>query len=98
MPNRVLPILSELAEAHRTAKKYAKISRVLSRGRFETADLSKLGIILHLADQVERGIVFESYEKPESHADAQVAVRDFPGTVIAGLGECADRTAQWRTY
>ena len=158
MPNRVLPILSELAEAHRTAKKYAKISRVLSRGRFETAenqavrwhlhfdgrevsstlcrvedgtlewskgpevsaadllqkeilrekcreiaggktaDLSKLGIILHLADQVERGIVFESYEKPESHADAQVAVRDFPGTVIAGLGESTERSAQWRTY
>jgi hypothetical protein len=64
----------------------------------KTADLSKLGIILHLADQIEPGIVFENYEKPESHADAQVAVRDFPGSVIAGLGESVERVAQWRTY
>ena len=158
MPNRVIPALSELAEAHCTAKKYARIARVLSRGSFEaaenqparwhihfdgrevnsalcrvkdgalewlkgpeispaellqkeilrekcreiaggkTADLSKLGVVLHLADQVEPGIVFESYEKPESHADAQVAVRDFPGSVIAGLGEYVERAAQWRTY
>src|ERR1700751_5190787 len=149
---------SELRAAHRSAKKSAKIGRVLSRGSFEaaenqparwhlhfdgrevsstlcrvkagalewlkgpeispadllqkeilqekcreiaggkTADLSKLGVVLHLADQVEPGIVFESYEKPEAHADAQVAVRDFPGSVIAGLGECVERTAQWRTY
>jgi hypothetical protein len=158
MPNRVIPALSELAEAHRTAKTYARIGRVLSRGSFEaaenqpirwhlhfdgrevgstlcrvkdgalewlkgpeispaellqkeilrekcreiagvkTADLSKLGIILHLAEQVERGIVFEGYEKAENHADAQAAVRDFPGSVIAGLGECVERSAQWRTY
>jgi hypothetical protein len=158
MPNRVIPALSELAEAHRTAKKYARIGRVFSRGSFEaadnqpvrwhlhfdgrevssalsrvkaggvewlkgpeissaellekeilrekcreiagskTADLSKLGVVLHLADQVERGIVFESYEKPENHADAEAAVRDFPGSVVAGLGECVERTAQWRTY
>src|SRR5215469_4715813 len=29
----------------------------------KTADLSKLGVVLHLADQVEPGIVFENYEK-----------------------------------
>jgi hypothetical protein len=149
---------SDLRAAHRSAKKYAKIGRVLSRGSFEaaenqparwhlhfdgrevistlcrvkagglewwkgpeisaaellqkeilrekcreiaggkTADLSKLGLILHLADQVEPGIVFEDYEKPETHGHAGVAVRDFPGSVIAGLGESVERTAQWRTY
>src|SRR5262245_35463664 len=121
MPNRVIPALSELAEAHRTAKKFARIRRVLSRASFEaaenqpirwdlhfdgrevsstlcrvkdgalewlkgpqispaellqkeilqekcreiaggkTADLSKLGVVLHLADKVEPGIVFETY-------------------------------------
>jgi hypothetical protein len=64
----------------------------------KTADLSRLGLILHLADQIEPGIVFEDYEKPESHVDARVAVRNFPGSVIAGLGEGIERTAQWRTY
>jgi hypothetical protein len=64
----------------------------------KAADLTKLGVILHLADQVEPGIVFEDYEKPEIHADAQAAVRNFPGSVIAGLGEVVERTAQWRTY
>jgi hypothetical protein len=158
MPNRLIPALSELAQAHRAAKKYARLGRILSRGSFEaaenqparwhlhfdgrevssalcrvkagalewlkgpeiapaellqkeilqekcreiaggkTADLTKLGVVLHLGDQVEPGIVFESYEKPESHADAQAAVRNFPGSVIAGLGECVERTAQWRTY
>jgi hypothetical protein len=150
--------LAELAEAHRAAKKYGRIGRVLSRGSFEgaesqpsrwhihfdglqvkstvsrlrngvlewlkgpeispadllqteilgekcleitggkIADLTKLGVILHLADQVEPGIVFEDYEKPESHARAQSIVRELPGKVIAGLGESAERTAQWRTY
>jgi hypothetical protein len=149
---------SDLRTAHRSAKKYARIGRILSRGSFEaaenqparwhlhfdgrevnstlcrvkagasewlkgpeispaellqkeilrekclkiaggkTGDLSRLGVVLHLADQVEPGIVFEGYEKPESHADAQSAVRDFPGSVIAGLGEGVERTAQWRTY
>jgi hypothetical protein len=158
MPTRVIPALSELAKAHRTAKKFARIGRVLSRGSFEAAenqpgrwhlcfdgrevsstlcrvktgalewskgpeispaellqkeilqekcreiaggkiaDLTNLGVVLHLADQVEPGIVFENYEKPETHADAQVAVRDFPGSVIAGLGESVERTAQWRSY
>jgi hypothetical protein len=158
MANRVIPTLSKLAEAHRAAKKYVRIGRVLSRGSFEAAedqplrwhlyfdgrelhsavcrakdgvrewlkgpeifpadllqkeilqakceeitggkkaDLSKVGIILHLADQIEPGIVFESYEKPETHAGAQIVVREIPGKVIAGLGENAERTAQWRTY
>jgi hypothetical protein len=62
------------------------------------AGLSKLGVVLHLAEQIEPGIVFESYEKPENRAEAEAAVRDFPGSVIAGLGESAERTAQWRTY
>jgi hypothetical protein len=64
----------------------------------KTADLSRLGLIVHLADQVERGIVFENFEKPETHADAEAAVLDFPGSVIAGLGECVERASQWRTY
>jgi hypothetical protein len=145
-------------EAHRAAKRYARLGRVLSRGSFEaaenqpvrwhlhfegrevssalcrvkagalewlkgpeispaellqkeilrekcreiaggkTGDLSKLGIVLHVADQIEPGIVFENYEKAENHADAQAAVRDFPGSVIGGLGECVERTTQWRTY
>src|SRR5262249_11104102 len=38
MPNRVIPAMSELAEAHRAAKKYARIGRVLSRGSFEAAE------------------------------------------------------------
>src|SRR5215831_17248053 len=38
MPNRVIPALSELAEAHRTAKKYARIERILSPDSFEAAE------------------------------------------------------------
>jgi hypothetical protein len=158
MRNRIISALSECAEAHRGAKKYARLGRVFSRDSFEgaenqatrwhlyfdgreissalcrvkdgtvewfrgpeisaaellqeeillekcreiaggkTADLSKLGVVVHLGDQVVPGIVFENFEKPETHAETEAAVRDFPNSVIAGLGESAERSAQWRTY
>jgi hypothetical protein len=150
--------VSELARAHRTAKKYAKIKRVLTRSSFQpaenqltrwhlhfdgsqvtsavcrvkegasewskgpeissgdlvrkeflaekgkeivgekAADLSKLALFLHLADQLEPGIVLEGFEKPETHVAVQAMVRDFPDRVIADLGEFCARSAQWRTY
>jgi len=153
-----MPAFSELVSNHRTARKYSRIRRVLSRESFEraesqpirwhlyfdgadvnsivcragegvlewvkgpeiglselsqneilrekcreivggkTANLSKLGVVLHLADEVEPGIVFEDYEKPETYTNAQVTVRDFPGKVVAGLEQSGNRTAQWRTY
>jgi hypothetical protein len=71
---------------------------LLQQRKKENRNRCGLGVVLHLADQVEPGIVFEDYEKPETDADAQVAVRDFPGSVIAGIGEDVEQTAQWRTY
>jgi hypothetical protein len=71
---------------------------LLQQRKKENRSRCGLGVVLHLADQVEPGIVFEDYEKPETDADAQVAVRNFPDSVIAGLGEDVEQTAQWRTY
>ena len=63
-----------------------------------SGDAGKVGLFLHLADGAEPGIVSEGYEKPEAHAAASAAVRDFPGKVITDLSETTLRSTQWRTY
>jgi hypothetical protein len=156
MSNEVTTSLSSLAQAHRDAKRYSKLRRLLSREAFQPAaerpirwhlyfdgtrivsavcrsdndasrwfqgpeisradfaredfleqkctelagkeGLGKLGLFLHLADEVERGIVSENYEKPDAHEAASATVRELPGSVITDVTADLSRMSQWRTY
>lgn len=56
------------------------------------------GIILHLADHLESGIVHEQYENPEMFVEASKMVCEAPERVITGLNGTLDRFSQWRYY
>ncbi|MBW0000339.1 MAG: hypothetical protein JO015_14660 [Verrucomicrobia bacterium] len=58
----------------------------------------ELGIILHLADHFESGIVHEEYENPESFLEASKIICETPNRVVAGLSEATGRGSQWRYY
>jgi hypothetical protein len=57
-----------------------------------------LGIVLHLADQVDQGIVDEEFENPELFEEASALVRENPARVVADISEDLNPSVQWRYY
>jgi hypothetical protein len=57
-----------------------------------------LGVILHLADQLDQGIVQEEFENPELFERASALVRESPARVVTDLSEDLDPSIQWRYY
>ena len=57
-----------------------------------------LGVVLHLADQLDQGIVQEEFAKPESFGHASALVRENPAEVVSDLSEDLDPAIQWRYY
>jgi hypothetical protein len=57
-----------------------------------------LGIVLHLADQVDQGIVHEEFENPELFEEANALVRESPSRVVADIAEDSNPSLQWRYY
>jgi hypothetical protein len=57
-----------------------------------------LGIVLHLADQFDQGIVQEEFENPELFEEARALVRENPVRVVTDLPDEADPSIQWRYY
>jgi hypothetical protein len=58
----------------------------------------ELGVILHLADHLESGIVHEEYENPETFLEASKVICEAPNQVVTGLSEAVERASQWRYY
>jgi hypothetical protein len=57
-----------------------------------------LGVILHLADQLDQGIVQKEFEDPELFEQASGLVRESPARVVADLSDDLDPSIQWRYY
>jgi hypothetical protein len=57
-----------------------------------------LGVVLHLADHLDQGIVHEEFENPEFFEHASALIRETPERVVTDLSEHADPTIQWRYY
>jgi hypothetical protein len=57
-----------------------------------------LGVVLHLADQLDQGIVQEEFENPELFEHANALVRENPGRVVTDLSDDLDPSIQWRYY
>src|SRR6201987_3767813 len=57
-----------------------------------------LGVVLHLADQLDQGIVQKEFEDPELFEQASALVRENPDRVVADLSDDFDPSLQWRYY
>jgi hypothetical protein len=57
-----------------------------------------LGVVLHLADQLDQGIVQEEFENPEVFEHASTLVRENPARVVTDLSDDPDLSIQWRYY
>jgi hypothetical protein len=57
-----------------------------------------LGMVLHLADQLDQGIVQEEFENPEVFEHASALVRENPSRVVTDHSDGLDTAIQWRYY
>lgn len=57
-----------------------------------------LGVVLHLADQLDQGIVQKEFEDPELFEQANALARENPARVVADLSDDFDPSLQWRYY
>jgi hypothetical protein len=57
-----------------------------------------LGVVLHLADQLDQGIVQEEFENPEFFEHASALIRETPERIVTDLSDNLDPTIQWRYY
>jgi hypothetical protein len=57
-----------------------------------------LGIMLHLADAIDQGIVQEEFANPELFKQAGALIRENPAQVVNDLSDDLDRASQWRYY
>jgi hypothetical protein len=61
-------------------------------------DQSSLGVVLHLADEIDVGIVQEGFANPELFEQARALVRETPSEVVTDLPTDEDPAIQWRYY
>ena len=59
---------------------------------------NSLGVVLHLADEIDVGIVQEQFENPELFEQARAQVRETPSEVVTDLKAAPDPSIQWRYY
>ena len=57
-----------------------------------------LGVVLHLADHLDQGIVQEEFENPEFFEHASALIRETPERVVTDLSGHSDPNIQWRYY
>jgi hypothetical protein len=68
------------------------------RLKLSVRDQTSLGVVLHLADDLDVGIVQEAYENPELFEQARALVRETPAEVVTDLSTDQDPAIQWRYY
>jgi hypothetical protein len=71
----------------------------LSEGlKLSRSNHTSLGVVLHLADDIDVGIVQQGYQNPELFAQARTLVREIPSDVVTDLSTDQDPAIQWRYY
>jgi hypothetical protein len=66
--------------------------------KLSVRDQTSLGVVFHLADDLDVGIVQEAYENPELFQQARALVRETPAEVVTDLSMDQDPAIQWRYY
>ena len=81
------------------ADRLQALAKELSHGlKLSMRNQTSLGVILHLADEIDVGIVQEAFENPELFDQARALVRETPSDVVTDLSTDQDPTIQWRYY
>src|ERR1700756_2320500 len=86
------PVIS-VAELGQPEVLQARAKELLQQGNH-----AGLGVVLHLADQLDQGIVQEEFENPELFEHANALVRENPARVVTDLSDDLDPSIQWRYY
>jgi len=71
----------------------ARVKELVQQGKH-----AGLGVVLHLADQLDQGIVQEEFENPGLFEHASALVRENPSGVVTDHSSDPDAAAQWRYY
>jgi hypothetical protein len=75
------------------------LAKELSQGlKLSMRNQTSLGVVLHLADDIDVGIVQEAFENPELFEQASALVRETPSEVVTDLSTDLDPAIQWRYY
>jgi hypothetical protein len=75
------------------------LAKELSQGlKLSMRNQTSLGVVLHVADDIDVGIVQEAFENPELFEQASALVRETPSEVVTDLSTDLDPAIQWRYY
>jgi hypothetical protein len=81
------------------AERLQALAKELSHGlKLSMSNQTSLGVVLHLADEIDVGIVQEAFENPELFEQARALVRETPSEVVTDLSIDQDPAIQWRYY
>jgi hypothetical protein len=75
-----------------------EVLRNYVKGLSESRTSSGLGVVLHLADDLDQGIVQQEFTNPESFQQASALIRETPAQVVSDLSDDIDRAVQWRYF
>jgi hypothetical protein len=76
----------------------AEVLQARAKQLLQQRKCAGLGVVLHLADQLDQGIVQEEFENPELFEHANALVRENPTRVVTDLSDDLDPSIQWRYY
>ena len=86
---------ADLGKADRLQALTKELSHAL---KLSMSDQTSIGVVLHLADEIDVGIVQEAFENPELFEQARALVRETPSEVVTDLSTDQDPAIQWRYY
>jgi hypothetical protein len=88
----------DAAELGNADRLQALAKELSPRLKLSLSDQTSIGVVLHLADEIDAGIVQEGFENPELFDEARAQVRETPAEVVTDLSTDQDPAIQWRYY
>jgi len=87
--------IAELGKADRLQGLSKELSHAL---KLSIHNQTSFGVVLHLADEIDVGIVQEAFANPELFEQATALIRETPTEVVTDLAADQDPAIQWRYY
>jgi hypothetical protein len=88
----------ETADLGKADRLQALAKELLHGLKLSMGNRNSLGVVLHLADEIDVGIVQEAFENPELFDQARALVRESPADVVTDLSTDQGPGIQWRYY
>jgi hypothetical protein len=87
-----------VAELGRPEVLQARATGLRQQSKSDKGRYSGLGVIVHLADQLDQGIVDEEFENPEFFEQANSLIRETASRVVTDVATEIDPPSQWRYF